>query len=132
VRLYYKPFPLSMHPRAMEAALAAEWARDVGKFWPMYDALFANPHELSDEDLADRAREVGGDPTALRAALSSQVLRARIAASQAEGRAAGMKGTPTLYFNGRRLVLPDLSPVTLDFTLEDEEEWARGGGWSRD
>lgn len=129
LRLYHKPYPLANHPRAMEAALAAEWARDAGLFWPMYDALFANPHEMSDEDLANRAREVGGDPTALRAALTSQALRARIAGSMAEGRSAGMKGTPTLFLNGRRLALPDLG---LDFTLEDEEEWTRHGGWAKD
>lgn len=132
VRLYYKPFPILSHPRAMEAALAAEWARDAGLFWKMYDALFANPHELADEDLADRAREIGGDPTSLRAALESGKLRSRISASQAEGRSAGMLGTPTLFFNGRRYVLNDASPDALAFTLEDEEEWIRNGGWARD
>ncbi|HSB19572.1 MAG TPA: thioredoxin domain-containing protein [Anaeromyxobacteraceae bacterium] len=132
LRLYYKPFPIQAHPRAAEAALAGEWARDAGLFWKMYDALFAHPHELSDEDLADRAREIGGDPTALRAALQSGKLKARVAASQAEGRAAGMLGTPTLYFNGRRYVLADMSPSGLEFTLEDEEEWTRNGGWARD
>jgi len=132
VRLLYKPFPLPQHPRALEAALAAEWARDAGKFWPMYDALFANPNQFSDEDLADRAREVGADPTGLRAALSSPALRAKVAASQAEGRAAGLRGTPTLYWNGRRMVLPDFSPAGLELTLEDEEEWTRHGGWARD
>jgi protein-disulfide isomerase len=132
VRLYYKPFPIASHPRSMEAALAGEWARDAGLFWKMYDALFANPHELSDEDLADRAREIGGDPTALRAALASSQLRARVSASQAEGRAAGMQGTPTLYFNGRRHLLSDLTPAGLERTLEDEEEWTRNGGWARD
>jgi thiol-disulfide isomerase/thioredoxin len=132
VRLYYKPFPILSHPRAVEAALAGEWARDAGLFWKMYDSLFANPHELSDEDLADRAREIGGDPTALRAALASGALKARVSASQAEGRAAGMRGTPTLFFNGRRYTLVDHSAAGLEFTLEDEEEWTRSGGWARD
>lgn len=132
VRLYYKPFPILGHARAVEAAVAAEWARDAGLFWKMYDALFAHPHDLADVDLADRASEIGGDSTALRAALVSAKLRARISASQAEARAAGMQGTPTLFFNGRRYVLADMSPGGLEFTLEDEEEWARNGGWARD
>jgi protein-disulfide isomerase len=132
VRLYYKPFPILSHPRAMEAALAGEWAREAGLFWKMYDSLFGSPHELSDEDLADRARDMGGDPTSLRAALSSSRLKARISASQAEARAAGIQGTPTLFFNGRRYLLVDHSPAGLEFTLEDEEEWTRNGGWARD
>ncbi|MBI5067839.1 MAG: thioredoxin domain-containing protein [Deltaproteobacteria bacterium] len=132
VKLHYKPFPIMGHARAMEAALASEWARQAGLFWPMYDALFARPHELQDEDLADRAREIGGDATALRAALQSQGHRARITASQVEARAAGVTGTPTLFFNGRRYTLTDFSTAALQFTLEDEEEWARSGGWARD
>lgn len=132
VRLFYKPFPLPQHPRALEAAVAAEWAREQGKFWPMYDGIFANPHELSDEDLAERAEEIGADPTSLKAALASPALRAKVAASQAEARNAGLRGTPTLYWNGRRMVLPDFSPVGLEHNLEDEEEWTRHGGWARD
>ena len=132
VRLYYKPFPIQSHARSMEAALAGEWARESGLFWKMYDALFAHPHELSDDDLADRASEIGGDPTNLRAALQSSKLKQRVAASQAEARAGGLQGTPTLFFNGRRYVLTDLSPSGLEFTLEDEEEWVANGGWARD
>lgn len=132
VRLHFKPFPIQGHARAPEAALASEWARDAGLFWPMYDALFTRPHALQDADLADRAQELGGDPTALLAALQSQKHRARVAASQAEARAAGVMGTPTLFFNGRRYTLSDFSPAGLQFTLEDEEEWTRHGGWARD
>jgi len=132
VRLHFKPFPIQGHARALEAALASEWARDAGRFWPMYDALFAQPHALQDEDLADRAREIGGDPTALRAALQAQSFRARVTSSQVEGRAAGVMGTPTLFFNGRRYTLTDFSLAALQFTLEDEEEWTRSSGWARD
>jgi protein-disulfide isomerase len=132
VKLYYKPFPIQGHARALEAAIAAEWAREAGLFWRMYDALFAHPHQLSDEELADRAEELGGDPTALRAALESSRIRQRVTSSQAEARSAGLQGTPTLFFNGRRYLLTDLSPAGLEFTLEDEEEWVKGGGWARD
>jgi len=132
VRLHFKPFPIQSHARAQEAALASEWARDAGLFWPMYDALFARPHALQDDDLAGHARELGGDPTALVAALQSQKHRARVASSQTEARAAGVMGTPTLFFNGRRYTLTDFTPAGLQFTLEDEEEWARHGGWARD
>jgi len=132
VKLFYKPFPLPNHPRSLEAAVTAEWARDAGVFWKVYDGLFAHPHELSDGDLAERAEEAGGDPTALRAALAAPALRARIQASQAEARAAGLRGTPTLFLNGRRYTLTDFSPAALEHALEDEEEWSRAGGWSKD
>jgi len=132
VRLIYKPFPLPQHPRSLEAAIAAEWARGTGSFWRMIDALFAHPRRLSDEDLADRAREIGADPLALREALLSPELRARVEASKSEAVAAGLRGTPTLFLNGRRLVFTDLTAAMLEFTLEDEEEWTRSGGWAKD
>ena len=135
VRLYYKPFPIPSHARAMEAALAGEWARQQGLFWKMYDQLFAHPHALSDDDLAGYASAIGGDPDDLREALEAGRDRPRVTASMAEARAARIAGTPTLFIDGRRLDLPfapqALSEV-LAFALEDEEEWAKQGGWARD
>ncbi len=135
VKLYYKPFPLAAHARSMEAALAGEWAREKGLFWKMHDDLFAHPHQLSDDDFAAAARTVGGDPGDLLQAISSGRAKARIAASVSEARGAGLVGTPTLYLNGRKLGLP-MAPSeaqdTLRFTLEDEEEWAKQGGWAKD
>lgn len=132
VKLYYKPFPLPSHARAAEAALAAEWARDRGFFWKMHDRLFESPHALSDDDLAAHAEALGGDPADLRKALAEGRNRPRIAASQAEARAGGLRGTPTLFVNGRRLDLPVAPrelPDLLRFTIEDELDWSKNGGW---
>jgi protein-disulfide isomerase len=132
VRLFYKPFPLPSHARAAEAALAAEWARDKGVFWRMHDRIFDQPHALSDDDLAAHAQALGGDPADLRKALSDGRHRARLAASMAEARLGGLRGTPTLFLNGRRLDLPvapqDL-PEVLRFAIDDELDWAKHGGW---
>jgi len=132
VRLFYKPFPLPAHPRSFEAAETAEWAREKGFFWPMHDALFTHPHDLKDQDLATYARQLGGDPADLQSALQSHRYKARVDASKAEATAAGLLGTPTLFFNGRRYTLPDYSPTAFEFTLQDEEEWHQHGGWQRD
>ena len=43
-----------------------------------------------------------------------------------------MRGTPTLFLNGRMLTLPDYSEETLEMVLEDEEEWQAHHGWERD
>lgn len=134
VKLVYKPFPIPSHARSLEAALAAEWARDHGLFWPMHDRLFTHPHDLTDDALAAHARALEGDPDDLLAALAEGRGRARVAASQAEARAAGIVGTPTLFLNGRRLELgpPAEAMETLLFALEDEEEWSRAGRFDRD
>ncbi len=130
VKLVYKPFPIESHPGALEKAQAAEWGREQGIFWPLHDRLFGAPHASADV-VGGWARELGKDPADLEAALASGRLLPRVRASQAEGRAAGIRGTPTLYLDGRRLALPDLSEWMLEFTLQDEEEWREHGGWAR-
>ena len=132
VKLVFKPFPIESHPGALEVAQAAEWARDQKLFWPMHDALFASAGAHTPDELAALAREVGGDPEALRAALADGRYLPRIRESQAEARAAGIKGTPSVFLNGRPLVLMDYSDEGLEFTLQDEEEWTRNRGWQRD
>jgi protein-disulfide isomerase len=131
VKLIYKPYPLASHARSLEAALAGEWAREKGLFWPMHDLLFSRSYALDDASLGEMAAEAGGDPADLKKALETQRHRDRVAASQDEARRAGLTGTPTLYLDGRRYLLPDWSEESLEFTLRDEEEW-RAGGWGRD
>jgi protein-disulfide isomerase len=133
VKLFFKPFPIESHPGALETAITAEWARDHGLFWPMHDALFSNPEGHDTEDLVSQAEALGGDGSDLRDALLTRRNEHRIRAAQAEARAAGMVGTPTLYLDGRMVEVP--GPVTeewLEFTLQDEEEWKKHGGWERD
>lgn len=132
VKLHYKPFPIESHPGALETAQAAEWAREKGRFWAMHDAIFGDPGARSVDDLADLARGLALDPADLRAALDEKRFLEKIRGSQAEARAAGIRGTPTLFVNGRRLVLSDFSEEGLEFTLEDEEEWQKSRGWLRD
>jgi protein-disulfide isomerase len=132
LKLFYKPFPIESHPNAVEAAQAAEWARDQGIFWEFHDLMFTRPHQLSPEELGAFATELGKDGAALQAALAAGTYRYKVERSQAEARAAGLRGTPTLFFNGRIHLVPDYSEWMLEFTLQDEEEWQETQGWSRD
>ena len=84
--------------------------------------------------MAALATELGQDGADLGAALESKRLLPRVTASRAEGRAVGLKATPTVYVNGRELPVlsADLLEFVLELALEDEEEWLKGRGWSRD
>jgi protein-disulfide isomerase len=132
VKLYFKPFPIESHPGALDAALAAEWARQKGEFWRMHDELFSSSqHDL--ETMAGLADALGLDPSELREDVTSRRLEARIRATQDEGRAVGVRGTPTLFMNGRLLDLPENNAAWLEFALQYEEEWLQNmGGWARD
>ena len=132
VKLYFKPFPIESHIGALDAALAAEWARDLGAFWKIHDDFFSLPsHDL--DSLAAAADNEKLDASDLRDAVTSRRFLKRVRASQDEGRVVGVRGTPTLFMNGRHLQLPDNTASWLEFALEDEEESIENSGrWAKD
>ena len=102
VRLAFRNFPLAdVHPFALTAALAAEAAAALGAFWPMHDLLFAQQNRLRDRDLADYAEQLGlpGDAVIRDAA---QPYGDKVEADFQSGLDSGVRGTPTLFINGRR------------------------------
>jgi protein-disulfide isomerase len=132
VKLFYKPFPIESHPGALETAQAGEWARANGLFWKMHDAMFEHPRAHAVDDLVELARGIGADPAGLREALETKRFLPAVRASQAEARGAGIRGTPTLFVNGRMHVLSDFSEQGLEATVRDEEEWQAHRGWEKD
>ena len=103
VRIVWKHKPLSFHNNAMPAALAAEAAREQGKFWPMHDKLFAGQKELSSEAYERWASELGLDLTRFRASIASPRTRARIEEDEALSTGLGINGTPALFVNGEQV-----------------------------
>jgi len=101
VRFVYKFMPLPMHPHGESAARAAIAAQAQGKFWEMHDKLFANGGHLDDADILAYAAAVGLDLDRFRADLQSPATKARLDADRKLGDALKVKGTPTIFINGR-------------------------------
>jgi protein-disulfide isomerase len=104
VRLVWKHQPLSIHANALPAALAAEAAREQGKFWEMHDMIFSNQTALSDVAYERWATELGLDLTQFRASILSRRNLTRIQEDSVEGSKLGAGGTPTFFVNGEKLV----------------------------
>jgi protein-disulfide isomerase len=103
MRFVFRHFPQSsIHPHASMAAEAAEAAAEQGKFWEMHDALFAHQKELIDIDLTHLALSLGMEVYQFEASRGLQKHQQRIASDHASGVRSGVKGTPTLFINGRR------------------------------
>jgi protein-disulfide isomerase len=119
VRVVWKHLPLPGHERALPAALAAEAAREQGRFWEMHDQLFAHQEALAPEDLEARARDVGLDLGRYRASVASQGARARVEGDRRLGESLGVQGTPSFFINGRRLV--GAQPLARFQAIIDEE-----------
>lgn len=103
----FKHFPLAFHREAMPAALASMCAHEQGKFWEYHDQLFANMKQLLPDNLKGYAQAVGLDAAKFEECVASNRHQTKIDADMTEGRAAGVRGTPSIYINGRKFTPPD-------------------------
>jgi protein-disulfide isomerase len=103
VKFVYEDFPLGFHEHAMDAARAARCAGEQDKFWQYHDALFQDQSKLAVADLKAEAAKLGLDNKKFASCFDKQKPDAAIKASQAQGEALGVNGTPTFFVNGREL-----------------------------
>jgi protein-disulfide isomerase len=103
VRLVTRDFPLTQHVDAFKAAEAAEAAREQGKYWEYIQVLLKNQSLLTVEKLKGYATEVGLDRTRFDSALDSGKFKESVQHDIDDGLRLGLKGTPTLFINGRRV-----------------------------
>ena len=101
--MYFLNNPLGFHPNAMPAAKAAMAAHRQGKFWEMHDKLFENQRQLSDDNYAKWAQEIGLDVEKWKRDMADPALQAEIERQQKAGVALGARGTPGFFINGELL-----------------------------
>ena len=95
--------PLTMHSKARGAHEASEAAHLQGKFWGMYDKIFANMRNMSPEQYLEYARELGLDIEKFKRDLKSTAVKERIDADTRQAIRLGLTGTPAFFVNGRFL-----------------------------
>ena len=109
VRVYFRDFPLPMHPWAMDAAIAGRcvYVREPEKFWTYHDWIFENQKSVTPENFSTKAAawasEQGLDSLAFSQCVNSKETAAQVEASMEEGRKLNVTSTPTLFVNGRML-----------------------------
>ena len=109
VRFTFRNYPLQMHKYAFLASRAAEAAGVQGKFWEMHDMIYDNQKEWSDSmeprvQFDSYATRLGLDVQKFKADMERQDLADRVKADLLRGNSLGVKGTPTVFLNGRELV----------------------------
>jgi protein-disulfide isomerase len=101
VRFVFKFLPLAGHPHGEIAARAGFAAWQQNKFWEMNHKLFANRDHLEQSDLESYAKDLGLDVGKFKSDMASQAATDRIAQDRKLADSLGVKGTPTIYINGR-------------------------------
>ncbi len=102
VKLVFKQFPLDSHSQAEMGAEAALAAQAQGKFWEMHDRLYAGFPDVSRQRILSYARELKLDMNRFTSELDSHKYQARVRMEEQEGEVAGVGGTPTFFFNGKK------------------------------
>ena len=101
VKLVFKNYPLTKHQYAKMAAVAAFAAGRQGQFWEFHDRLFANSNKISDVKIVEIAMGLGLDLDRFSKDMKDLMVVAMINQDIRNGARAGIKGTPTVFINGK-------------------------------
>ena len=87
----------------MPAALAAMAAHRQGKFWPFQEKLFENYNKLNEQKVQEIATGLELDMVQFENDRKNPALQTVINQDLRDGRKAEVRGTPTVFVNGRLL-----------------------------
>jgi protein-disulfide isomerase len=110
-------FPLSKHTDSKSAAQAALAAAAQGKFKEMHDMLFAKTPQHDHEHVTGYAKEIGLDLAKFEADYTKA--EAQVNTDLAQGEAAGVDSTPTLFFNEKKYEGP-MAAKYIELWIEEE------------
>lgn len=131
-RVVFKDFPLeTIHPWARAASDAARcvFRQNHDAFWKFYDWDYDHQDEITVETLKPKvlawAAGNGLNSAELERCMDSKATDAEVAQNISEGRALGVRGTPTVFVNGRKAGSGNM--VALQQMI-DSELAAKGSG----
>ena len=109
VHITFREFPLvPAHQHAVAAASSAEAAGLQGKFWEMHKLIYDHQGEWKDKPdvgliFEGYAKEIGLDIERWKKDAGSEQVAQRIFLDGRRGHSMGVRGTPTLFMNGREV-----------------------------
>ena len=83
--------------------MAALAAGQQGKFWEFHDELFKNYNRLNDQKVQEIVKKLNLDQTKFDENKKNPVEAERIRQDYEEGIRLGVRGTPTVFINGKKL-----------------------------
>jgi protein-disulfide isomerase len=103
VKVVFKHFPLRNHKYAFKAAQATMAADKQGKFWEFHDLLFKDYNKLNDQKVTEIRTSLNLNAEQFESDMSDPGIKAQINADLRNGSSAGVRGTPTVFINGKLL-----------------------------
>ena len=125
IKFIFRNFPLTMHDKAYDAAVAAEAAGLQGKFWDMQNQLYTNQKSWSVDPnykqvWADYAQKIGLDVEKWKTDMAGLQTKSRVDADMARAKALQVSSTPTVYINGKAVQYAEMTVDTLRTLIDSE------------
>ena len=98
--------------------MAALAAGRQEKFWEFHDELFKNYNRLNDQKIREIGKQLGLDQSKFAEEQKSPVAAAQIRQDYEEGIRLGVRGTPTVFINGKKL--KNRSMKSMEAVIEEE------------
>jgi protein-disulfide isomerase len=125
LQITFREFPLApAHQHAIAAASAAEAAGLQGKFWQMHDLLYEHQNDWKDKFdvrpiFEGYAQQIGLDLDRYKRDVAGEAVAQRIFLDKKRGESLGVKGTPTVFLNGREVPFESLPAEKLRPILQN-------------
>ena len=103
VNLVIKHFPLNSHKFARRAAAFALAANRQDKFWEFHTKIFENYRSINETKVQEIATEIGLDLERLNTDAKDPAIQYLINRDISNGQQSGVRGTPAIFVNGKRL-----------------------------
>jgi protein-disulfide isomerase len=129
IKFIFRNFPLPMHDKAYDAAVAAEAAGMQGsdKYWAMQNLLYSNQKAWSSDPnykqvFADYAQRIGLDAAKFQQDFAGASTNAKQRVDEDAKRARGLNvsSTPTVYINGVSIPFDQLNVPALRQIIDGE------------
>ena len=104
IRIGIMHSPIKMRAEGILMAEAALCANKVGKFGQTHKWLLSYQGKVTIENIVTSASKLGIDSDYLKDTLENHSFRSKVEVSKKEGERLGIKGTPTAFVNGIRVI----------------------------
>ena len=104
VNFQFKTFYLPHKERSYWASVAAECAKEQGKYVEYHDKLFSLQDSLNEEMYKSIASDLGLDVSKFNSCYSSEKYKVEIENDAEAGVKAGITGTPTFFVNDKKIL----------------------------
>ncbi len=125
IHFVFRHFPLPNHPKAYDAAVAAEAAGMQNRFWDMQHQLLSNQKAWTNsashkEMWKEYAQKIGLDVAKWETDMLGIAAKTRVDEDLKRARAIGVNSTPTVYINDTMLPYTEVNTQNLKKIIDNE------------